>query len=264
MGSDSVAAAIRAARKDEKVKAVVLRVDSPGGSYVASDTIWREVTVTRQAGKPVVVSMGTVAGSGGYFISCPADVIVAEPATLTGSIGVFGGKAVVAGLLDKVGLTTGAVAHGANARMFSPRVGFTDAERERMTQWLDEVYDDFVGKVSEGRRMTREQVHEVARGRVWTGADGARRGLVDELGGLRRAVDIARDRARLPATAPLRPAVHVPPIARLRPPSSSDDPRAAAGVASAYLGGWGDLASIASALRLPATGPLTMPAVRLA
>ena len=110
----------------------MFRVDSPGGSYVASDTVWREVGLTSAAGKPVVVSMGTMAGSGGYFVACPADVIVAQPATITGSIGVFGGKAVVTGLMDKVGLSTGAVSRGAHARMFSTRVGFTDDERARI------------------------------------------------------------------------------------------------------------------------------------
>jgi protease-4 len=259
MGSDTVAAALRAARHDDSVRAVVFRVDSPGGSYVASDTVWREVGLTSQAGKPVVVSMGTMAGSGGYFIACPADVIVAQPATLTGSIGVFGGKAVVTGLMDKVGLSTGAVSRGAHARMFSPRVGFTDDERAKMSEWLDEVYDVFVSKVADGRGMTREEVHEIAKGRVWSGADAARIGLVDVIGGLRDATAIARERANLPADAPVRAAVQVPLLAKLRSPRSSSDPRAA----SLSLGGWGDFASIAASLGLPAGGPLMMPTVRL-
>jgi protease-4 len=259
MGSDNIAAAIRAARNDDKVRALIFRVDSPGGSYVASDTVWREVALTREAGKPVVVSMGTMAGSGGYFISCPADVIVAQPSTLTGSIGVFGGKLVVTGLMDKVGLSNGAVSRGAHSRMFSTRTPFTDEEREKLAAMLDDIYADFVGKVAEGRGMTREAVHEIARGRVWTGADAARNGLVDALGGVRDAAVIARERAGLPVDAPLRPAVHVGLLGRARPPKSSDDPR----TVSVTANGWGDLSGLAASLGLPAAGPLMMPNLRL-
>jgi protease IV len=259
IGSDTIAAAFRAARNDDRVRAVVFRVDSPGGSYVASDTIWREVALTSDAGKPVVVSMGTMAGSGGYFVACPADVIVAQAATLTGSIGVYGGKAVVTGLMDKVGLTTGAVSRGARARMFSTRVGLTDDERAHMSEWLDDVYNDFVGKVAAGRSMTHEAVHEIAKGRVWSGSDAARNGLVDVIGGIRDATSIARERANLPSDAPLRAAVQVKKIARLRTPRSSDDPRAV----SVSIGGWGDFATIATSLGLPPAGPLTMPSVTL-
>jgi protease-4 len=260
MGSDTIAAALRAAREDDRVGAVVFRVDSPGGSYVASDTVWREVGLTSAAGKPVIVSMGTMAGSGGYFVACSADVIVAQPSTLTGSIGVFGGKAVVSQLTERLGLTTDAVSRGRHARMFSTRVGFTDDERTRLDGWLDAVYADFVGKVAAGRGMDPDAVHEIARGRVWTGADAAGIGLVDILGGLRDAVRIARERAGLASDAPVRPAVHVPLLARLSPPSSSRDPRAAA---TTHLDGWGDLAAVASSLGLPAGGPLCMPSVSL-
>jgi protease-4 len=257
MGSSTVCAALRAARENDRMAAVLLRVDSPGGSAVASDTIWREVELTRAAGKPVVVSMGTLAGSGGYYIACSADVIVAQPATLTGSIGVFGGKVVISELLAKVGLNTGAVEHGGSARMYSLRRGFTDDERQRIAALLDRVYTDFVAKVAAGRRMTTEAVDAVARGRVWTGADARRNGLVDELGGLRDALAIARSSAGLKADAPLRPAVHVAPLERLRRPTSSDDPRAAA-----QSSHWGDLAAIAQGLGLPG-GPLLMPGIRL-
>jgi protease IV len=260
MGSDTIAAALRAARDDDRVAAVVFRVDSPGGSYVASDTVWREVGLTSAAGKPVVVSMGTMAGSGGYFVSCSADVIVAQPSTLTGSIGVFGGKAVVSQLTERFGLTTDAVSRGRHARMFSTRVGFTDDERTRLDNWLDAVYADFVGKVAAGRGMDRDAVHEIARGRVWTGADAAGIGLVDILGSLHDAVRIARERAGLASDAKLRPAVHVPLLARLKPPESSRDPRAAA---VTHFGGWGDLAAVATSLGLPAAGPLSMPMVSL-
>ena len=262
LGSNTVAAALRAARQDEHVRAVLFRVDSPGGSAVASDTIWREVVLTRDAGKPVVVSMAALAGSGGYFVSCPADVIVAQPATITGSIGVLGGKAVLSGLLEgHLGLTSGAVERGGNARMFSVRRGFTDDERERLGAMLDRIYRDFVQKVADGRGMTYDDVHAIARGRIWSGADASRNGLVDVLGGLRDAADIARQRAGLPPDAPVRPAVHVAPIERLRRPRSSDDPRTAAAMSA--VSAWGDLASLAAALGLPSGGPLRMPSLTL-
>jgi protease-4 len=259
LGSNAACAALRAARQNDHVRAVLFRVDSPGGSAVASDAIWREVLLTRQAGKPVVVSMGSLAGSGGYYIACPADVIVAQPSTITGSIGVLGGKVVVADLMDKLGLNTGAVEHGGRARMFSVRRGFTDGERERLATMLDRIYTDFVQKVADGRGMTYDRVHEVARGRIWSGADAAEIGLVDTLGGLRDAADLARQRAGLPADAPVRPAVHVPPLARLRRPTSSDDPRTAAATSA-----WGDLTALATALGLPSGGPLRMPSISLA
>jgi protease IV len=262
MGSDTVSAAIRAAVKDEKVKAIVFRVDSPGGSYVASDTIWREVVCAREAGKPVIVSMGAVAGSGGYFVACPADVIVAQPGTITGSIGVFGGKVVTAALTDKIGVNYGSVQQGRNALMYSTHRGFDEAELERLDAFLDHVYDDFTAKVASGRKMTQDAVHAIAKGRVWTGADAAENGLVDTLGGLRDAVRIARDRAGLPADAPARPAVTIPALARLKPPRSSDDPRAAAAV-SLWSPGWGGYAGVAEQLGLPAYGPLMMTGITL-
>jgi protease IV len=262
MGSDTVSAAIRAAVKDERVRAIVFRVDSPGGSYVASDTIWREVICAREAGKPVIVSMGAVAGSGGYFVACPADVIVAEPGTITGSIGVFGGKAVTAALTDKLGVSYGAVQQGRNALMYSTHRTFDANELERLDAFLDHVYDDFTGKVGSGRNMSRDDVHAIAKGRVWTGADAAERGLVDTLGGLRDAVRIARDRAGLPADAPARPAVNIPPLARLKPPRSTDDPRTAASV-SMWSAAWGSYAEVAERLGLSAYGPLMMTGITL-
>jgi protease-4 len=262
MGSDTVAAALRAAREDEHVRAVLFRVDSPGGSAVASDTIWREVALTREAGKPVVVSMGALAGSGGYYVACPADVIVAQPATITGSIGVLGGKVVVSDLLERLGLTTGAVSRGANARMYSLREGFTDAERARLAEMLDRVYADFVQKVADGRSMSVDAVDEVARGRIWSGADAAGNGLVDRLGGLRDAARIAREKAGLRDDAPVRPAVHLSALDRLRRPVSTEDPRSAGASLSAW-GEWGALGRLAAALELPAAGPLAMPSIRL-
>ncbi len=254
-GSDSVAAALRAAARDEHARAVVLRVDSPGGSAVASETLWREVALLRQA-KPVVVSMGEVAASGGYFLACPADEILALPATLTGSIGVFGGKVVVQRLLERLGLTTGTVTSGDHALMYSPRRGFDDVERERLAGSLDAIYDDFVAKVAQGRGRPVAAIEEVARGRVWTGSDALEAGLVDRLGGLRDAVRTARTRAGLPDDAPVRPAIRLSLRSRLRRPTSSDDPRI--GVA-APLPGPGDLDA---ALGLT-SAVLQMPPVRL-
>jgi protease IV len=258
VGSSTVGAALRAARENDEARAVLFRIDSPGGSAVASDTIWREVELTRRAGKPVIVSMGSLAGSGGYYIACPADVIVAQPTTITGSIGVLGGKVVISDLLDRIGLSTGAVEHGGGARMFSLRRGFTDDERQRLAAMLDRIYADFVQKVADGRHMTYDDVHGVARGRIWSGTDASRNGLVDTLGGLRDAADIARQRAGLRGAAPVRPAVHLSPVERLRRPKSSDDPRVAAAVSA-----WGDLAALAAAIGLPGAGPLRMPGISL-
>ncbi len=266
IGSDTLAAVIRSAAADERVRAIVLRVDSPGGSYVASDTIWREVVRARAAAKPVVVSMGDVAASGGYFISMAADVIVAQPGTLTGSIGVFGGKPVVSGLLDRAGVSTDAIGEGAQAQMFANTHPFSPGEWERVNSWLDRIYADFTGKVAEGRRLTVEQVHHVARGRVWTGADAAGNGLVDQLGGLEVAERIARRRAGLPDDVPVRPYPRANPLDRLRAPQSSEDRAAAA----ARLGtdlvtrvtlaeSWGPVAQFAARLGLPAAGPLLLP-----
>jgi protease-4 len=257
VGSDSVGAALRAAMKDDNVRAVVLHVDSPGGSAVASDTIWREVCRVRDAGKPLVVSMGQAAASGGYYIACPADVIVALPSTLTGSIGVFGGKMVVRELLEHVGLTTGMVSHGARSLMFSTRRGFSDDERERLAATIDAIYDDFVAKVAQGRGRSVAEIESIARGRVWTGSDALGNGLVDELGGLREAVRIARSRAGLPDDAPVRPALHVGPLARLGRAKNTEDPRA---VVSATIPG---LADVAAALGLPAGAALRMPSITL-
>ncbi|MGN6608127.1 MAG: signal peptide peptidase SppA [Jatrophihabitans sp.] len=226
VGSDTVSAALRAALADEHAPAVVLRVDSPGGSAVASEVIWREVERVRAAGKTVVVSMGALAASGGYYVAGPADVVVALPATLTGSIGVFGGKLVTTELLEKLGLTTGSVQRGERALMFSSRRGFDDGERERFAAAIDAIYADFVAKVAAGRGRPVAEIEPLARGRVWSGRDALDVGLVDELGGLRDAVRIARARAGLPDDAPVRPAVRVSPAQRLGRPKNSDDPRA--------------------------------------
>jgi protease-4 len=267
IGSDTVAAALRSARADDRVRAVLLRVNSPGGSAVASDTIWREVVRLRTAGKPVVVSMSDVAASGGYYIAMAADVIVAQPGTLTGSIGVIIGKPVFEDALGRAGITTDSVAEGARARMFTPIHPFSEDEWERINAWLDQVYAEFVGKAAQGRRMSAERMGELARGRVWTGADAAANGLVDELGGMAEAAEIARRRAGLPAGAPVRSWPRLTPLDQLRPPESSESrPAAAAGLGlgleGGYLGGysgWGPAWRLAAKAGLPPYGPLILP-----
>jgi protease-4 len=260
MGSDTVAAALRSAASDDRVRAVLLRVNSPGGSYTASDTIWREVVRTRAAGKPVVVSMSDVAASGGYYISMAADVIVAQPGTLTGSIGVIMGKPVLADALERAGIRTDSVAEGARATMLAPTHPFTQDEWDRINTWLDAVYRDFTEKVAAGRRLPADRVHEIARGRVWTGADAAGHGLVDELGGLHAAADIARRRAGLPAGAPLRLYPRLTPLDQLRPPESSESrPAAATGLNFGFADGWGPAWRLAAQAGLPPYGPLMLP-----
>ena len=192
MGSDTVAGAIRAAADDKDVKAILFRVDSPGGSYVASDTIWREVVRARRAGKPVVVSMGNLAGSGGYFVAMAADKIVAEPGTITASIGVLGGKMLTSGLWDKVGVSWDEVHDGDNATMFTGTHDYTPAEWGRFEAWLDRVYVDFTSKVADGRKLPKEKVLEMAKGRIWSGQDAKNLGLVDELGGYDTALKMAK------------------------------------------------------------------------
>jgi protease-4 len=257
MGSDTVSAALRSAAADHRVAAIVLRVNSPGGSYIASDTIWREVVHAREGGTPVVVSMGDVAASGGYLISMAADAIIAQPGTLTGSIGVLGGKPITASLLERAGVTTDSVSEGAHAGMFTTTRPFSGEEWEKINAWLDHIYEDFTSKVATGRGMSAAQVHEVARGRVWTGADAADNGLVDHLGGLDTAVGIARQRTRLPESAPVRMFPRLGPLDRLRPPQSSDD-RAAA-PAALFAENWGPVWRLAGSVGLPPFGPLLLP-----
>jgi protease-4 len=200
MGSDTVAHAFRKAAEDKSVKAIVFRVSSPGGSYVASDAIWREVVNAKKAGKPVIVTMGEVAGSGGYFVAMAADKIVAQPATITGSIGVLGGKMVTKEMWEKLGLTFDQVEAGANANMWNASRSFTPAEWARFQAWLDRVYDDFTKKVAEGRKLPLEKVQEIAKGRIWTGEDAKKIGLVDELGGEDVAFKLALKAAGLKET----------------------------------------------------------------
>lgn len=193
MGSETVTRAFHRAVADPAVRAIVFRIDSPGGSYVASDAVWREVVRARAAGKPVIATMGNVAASGGYFVAMPADRIIAQPSTLTGSIGVLGGKMVTRELWNRFGVTFDDVEVGGNGGFYSGIQDYTPEEWARLQAWLDRVYVDFTAKVADGRSMTREQVHEVARGRVWTGVDARQVGLVDDLGGFDVALRHTRE-----------------------------------------------------------------------
>jgi protease-4 len=196
LGSDTIVEALRKARADRSIRAVVLRIDSPGGSAIASDVIWREVMLTREV-KPVIASMSDVAASGGYYIAMPAHQIVAEPATLTGSIGVVMVKFVIDGTLDKLGVNIDGVSDGRFAEMYSPVRAFTPEERAKVEQQMQATYDAFVEKAAAGRQTTPERIDAVAQGRVWTGKQAKELGLVDELGGLQRAIALAKSRAQI-------------------------------------------------------------------
>ncbi len=204
VGGDTIAAALREAAAADSVAAIVLRVDSPGGSVTASETIWRAVAKARKNSKPVVASMGAVAASGGYYVSAAADAIVANPGTITGSIGVLTGKLVARDLKDKLGVGSDSVRTNANADAWSINAPFTPEQHAQVEAEADLFYDDFVRRVAEGRDMSHEDVHAVAQGRVWTGADALERGLVDELGGLRAAVRRAKILAGLDEDADVR------------------------------------------------------------
>lgn len=197
IGSEGLSSAIRKARKDSSIKAIVLRVNSPGGSALASDIIWREVILAK-AVKPVIVSMGDVAASGGYYISCPADVIVANPTTITGSIGVFGvlwnGQKF---LNEKIGITVDRVttnAHSDIGSMFRP---MEDCEKAVIQNSVQDIYDTFITHVSEGRSITKEEVDNIGQGRVWSGINAKEIGLIDEFGGMKKAIEIAAEKAGL-------------------------------------------------------------------
>lgn len=198
MGSDTIAAALRTAREDESVKAIVFRVDSPGGSAIASEIIRREVALAREK-KPVVVSMSDVAGSGGYWISMSASKIVAQPGTLTGSIGVVFGKMNVRGFYELLGMTKDQVTTTENSSLLYPFQNFTPAQREQVLKLMRAIYDDFLAGVSQGRKLPVEEVDRIGKGRVWLGEKAKGLGLVDELGGVERAVALAKELAKIPA-----------------------------------------------------------------
>jgi protease-4 len=204
MAANEITRAFRSAVRDPSVRAILFRIDSPGGSVVASESIWREVVFARERGKPVVVSMGDVAGSGGYYVAAAADKIVAEPATLTGSIGVLAGKLVVSDLFQKLGMSTDSAQIGANAAMYSSTSDFSARAHSRLEAFLDETYRGFKDHVATGRHMTQEEVEEVAKGRVWSGEDAKTRRLVDELGGSAVALRLAKEAAKLAPDAAVK------------------------------------------------------------
>src|ERR1051326_398918 len=199
IGSDTLSKALNDAAADKTIKAVVLRVDSPGGSGLASDIIWHAVEATNQK-KPVVVSMSDVAASGGYYISASASKIVAQPSTITGSIGVVAGKPVLRGFYDWLGISNEYVLRGKNAGMFRETEKFTDEERAKFEDWIKNTYyNDFVPKVAQGRKKDPQYIDSVGQGRVWTGAQAKDRSLVDEFGGLDKAIEVAKQLAHIPA-----------------------------------------------------------------
>jgi protease-4 len=209
IGSDTIVRYIRRARADSSIRAIVLRIDSPGGSAIASDVIWRELSLTRDV-KPVIASMSDVAASGGYYIAVPAHAIVAQPATLTGSIGVVSIKFVIDGTLDKLGVNIEGVQQGRYAGMYSPVRQFSPEERAKMLEIMQATYDAFVEKAAAGRNTTPEKIDAIAQGRVWTGSQAKQLGLVDELGGLDRALALAKQRAKIPQDAEVELVVYPP------------------------------------------------------
>jgi protease-4 len=203
MGSDTVGEAFRDAVDDRRVKAIIFRVDSPGGSYVASDAIWRETVRAREADKPVLVSMGNVAGSGGYFVAMDADKIVAQPGTITASIGVVGGKFLTREFWEKLGITWDDVVSSEHSRMWTGTYDY-GPNRERFEASLDRIYADFTERVAAGRDLPLDEVLEMAKGRIWTGEDAKELGLVDALGGIDVALRLAREAIGLEEDAPVR------------------------------------------------------------
>ena len=202
-GATTIAQAFRDAIEDDEIKAILFRVDSPGGSYTAADTIWHEVARARAAGKKVVVSMGNVAASGGYFVAMGADRVLAEPGTLTGSIGVFTGKMVLSDLWPKLGISWDEMHRGDNAAMWSMNQPFTPEAEARINAQLDAIYADFTGKAVEGRQIPADRIDQLARGRIWSGADARVHGLVDGLGGWAEAIAAVREVSGLTPGSPL-------------------------------------------------------------
>lgn len=212
VGSETLAEHIRAARRDRSLDALVIRIDSPGGSATASDAIWRELRRAKEAqpDRPLVASMADLAASGGYYIAMAADAIVAQPSTLTGSIGIFGGKYVTGGLYAKLGAAIDSTSDGRHAEIASPARPFSPSEAQKLQTQLQAFYDQFIEKAAASRGRTVQEIDRVAQGRVWTGAQAREQGLVDELGGLDRAVALARERAGIPADAEVELVVFPP------------------------------------------------------
>ncbi|MEX1364919.1 MAG: signal peptide peptidase SppA [Nannocystaceae bacterium] len=269
MGAESVSASLRAAIEDPEVRAIVFRVDSPGGSAVASDAIWRTTQQARNAGKPLIVSMGNVAASGGYYVAAGATKIVAQPSTITGSIGVLSVKPVTRGLWNKLGITWDSVQTSSNAANWSMVEGYDEQGRAGLDRMLDRVYADFKQRVVDGRGLSAEQVEQLARGRVWTGQRAKELGLVDELGGLTTAIGLARAEAGLDADAPIELRRYPQPrglVAQLLrgSPDNSDDVGARARV-DAGLERWRGVAAGLRAIEMSsgAAGPLVVDPVSI-
>ena len=223
VGADTIVKAVNDATADSSIKAIVLRVDSPGGSALASDLMWHALE-NAKAKKPVVVSMGDVAASGGYYIACNANKIVAEPTTVTGSIGVFMGKPVMKGFYDWLGITTEYISRGKNSEIFREDRKWSDPERAKMEAQADKIYyNDFLPKVAAGRNKNVEEVNTLGQGRVWTGTQARANGLIDEFGGLEKAIEIAKQLANLPADKDVRRVAYPEPRSFLDSYFGSDD-----------------------------------------
>lgn len=208
VGSDTIVEAVNDAANDKSIKAIVLRVDSPGGSAMASDVMWHALE-NAKAKKPIVVSMSDVAASGGYYIACNANKIVAEPSTITGSIGMFMGKPVLKGLYTWLGISNEYTMRGKNAGIFRETEHWTEGEKAKMTEQANNVYyDNFLPKVAAGRNKNREEIDSIGQGRVWTGTQAKQNGLIDEFGGLEKAIEIAKQLANLPADKEVRRMVY--------------------------------------------------------
>jgi len=212
VGSDTLIEYIRTARRDESVRGIVLRIDSPGGSATASDAVWRELMIARneRQDRPIVASMSDLAASGGYYIAMPAQLIVAQPSTLTGSIGIFGGKIVTGGVYQKLGARIESTSIGKNAEINSPARPYNPDEVKKLEEQLQAFYDQFVEKVATSRRSTPEKIDALAQGRVWTGRQAKERGLVDALGGLEEAIELTKERAKIPADSSVELVVYPP------------------------------------------------------
>ena len=212
LGSDSIVEYIRDIRADPTIDAIVLRIDSPGGASTASDVIWRELMITKNDARkrPIIVSMSDLAASGGYYIAMAGDVLVAQPGTLTGSIGIYTGKFVTGGSFEKLGANIEATSDGRHAEIYSPARRFTDEERAKMQDSMQAFYDQFVEKVATARNTSPEKIDLIAQGRVWTGLQAKQVGLVDQLGGLQTAVAVAKQRARIPAEEEVELVVYPP------------------------------------------------------
>ena len=212
VGSETLIDYIRRAKKDSSIRAIILRIDSPGGSAVASDAIWRELMLakTEKADRPIVASMSDLAASGGYYIAMPAEAIVAQPSTLTGSIGIFGGKFVTGGIYEKLGAAIDSTSIGKHAEMNSPVRPYNADEGKKVDEQLRLFYGDFVKRAAESRGKTAEEIDRIAQGRVWTGQQAKAIGLVDALGGLERAVAVAKERAKIAADQDVEMVVYPP------------------------------------------------------